>query len=110
MARGYRFDEQFEHDLRDRVVWLWQHRSREPVTNLRQALRAFLTHVTAFPGAAVEVDKRGPISYRVRLLGEPLPYLVYYSYDEADEKAPVILLMLVHEAQERERFDPSRFQ
>lgn len=91
------------------MVWLRRHRSGEQIANLRQALRTFLGRVTAFPAAAQEVEECGTICYRVRLLGEPLPYLVYYSYDDADDNGPVSLLMLLHESQDRERFDPSRF-
>ncbi|MGH2499287.1 MAG: hypothetical protein ACRDF0_04240 [Candidatus Limnocylindria bacterium] len=45
----------------------------------------------------------------MRPLGDPLPYLVWYSYDTADPNGPLSLLMLLHEAQDRERFDPSEF-
>lgn len=50
------------------------------------------------------------VTYRVRPIGDPLPYLVWYSYDAADENGVVSLLMLLHEAQDRERFDPDRFE
>jgi hypothetical protein len=57
----------------------------------------------------MEVEKRGTISYRVRLLGEPLAYVVWWSIDEGDPDGLASLLMLLHEAQDRARFDPNRF-
>lgn len=76
---------------------------------LQRELRSFITRVTAFPGLGEEVERCGTISYRVRLLGEPLPYLVWYSYDDADPQGAVSLLMLLHEAQDRSRFDARDF-
>lgn len=110
MAGRIRYHERFRQDLHDRAAWLRRNRPPQELTNLQDALRAFAGRVTTFPGAAKEVERRGTTSHRVRLLGEPLPYLVYYSYDEADEDAPVSLLMLLRESQDRERFDPSRFE
>lgn len=46
----------------------------------------------------------------MRLVEEPLPYIVYYSYDSADDDADVRLLMLLHERQDRARFDQSHFE
>lgn len=76
---------------------------------LQRELRSFITRVTAFPGLGEEVERRGTITYRVSLLGEPLPYLVWYSYDGGDPQGAVSLLMLLHEAQDRARFDARHF-
>ena len=109
MARAIRYHEQFRQDLDERVRWLARDRSPEQSESLQRELRAFIKRVTAFPGLGEEGEKIDTISYRVRLLGEPLPYLVWYSYDEADADGAVSLLMLLHEAQDRARFDPHRF-
>jgi hypothetical protein len=76
---------------------------------LQRALRAFVGSVRRYPGIGVEVERRGTTSYRVRPLARPLPYLVWYCYDTADATGSVSLLMLLHEAQDRERFDPEGF-
>lgn len=108
-ARPIRYHEQFRQDLRARADWLARHRPPQQLANFERALTGFIGRVSAFPGAAEETAKRGTISYRVRLLAGPLPYLVWYSYDEADADGPVSVLMLLHELQDRERFDVSRF-
>ena len=72
-------------------------------------MAAFVIRVCAFPGVGQEVERRGTVTYRVRLLGDPLPYLVWHSFGERAPKGPVSLLMLLHEAQDRTQFDPSRF-
>lgn len=109
MARAIRYHEQFRQDLGERARWLARHRPPEQRLDLRREMRSFIKRVTGFPGLGEEVEKRGSISYRVRLLGEPLPYLVWYSYDEDDPDGAVSLLMLLHESQDRARFDPRRF-
>jgi plasmid stabilization system protein ParE len=109
VARAVRYHEQFLQDLDERVRWLARHRPPEQRDNVQRELRSFITRVTAFPGVGEEVEKLGTTSYRVRLLGDPLPYLVWYSYDEDDPDGAVSLLMLLHEAQDRARFDPRRF-
>ena len=110
MARRVRYHTQFAADLAQRVRWLQKNRPPEQRTNLAQALAIFKERVAAFPGLGQEVELRGTVSYRVRPLGDPLPYFVWYAYDAADESGVVSLLMLLHQAQDRERFDPSRFE
>lgn len=110
MARGIRYHARFLETLESQLRWLERHRPEEQRHDLQRALIAFEERVTAFPGLAQEVRRRGPISYRVRLVEEPLPYIVYYSYDSADDDAHVRLLMLLHERQDRARFDPSHFE
>lgn len=110
MARRTRYHSQFRQDLADRVRWLQRNRPPEQRANLARALRAFAERVADFPAIGHEVEQRGTVSVRVRAIGGPLPYLVWYSYDTADEGGPVTLLMLMHEAQDRERFDPGRFE
>ncbi|MBI2325570.1 MAG: type II toxin-antitoxin system RelE/ParE family toxin [Chloroflexi bacterium] len=106
MARAIRYHDQFRQDLDGRVRWLVRNRPPEQRVSLQRELRSFIRRVAAFPGLGEEVERRGTISYRVGLLGEPLPYLVWYSYDDGDPDGAVSLLMLLHEAQDRLRFDP----
>ncbi len=110
MARSIRYHERFRQDIEERVRWLARNRPPDQRDKLRRELRTFITRVTAFPGLGDEVERLGTVSYRVRLLGAPLPYLVWYSYDEDDADGAVSLLMLLHEAQDRARFDPGRFE
>ncbi len=56
-----------------------------------------------------ELMRRGTRSYRAAPIGGRLPYLVWYYYDEAEPAGPVWIAMLLHEAQDRERFAPDRF-
>lgn len=110
MARSVRYDAQFRADLAEHVRWLRRYRPPEHRTNLARAIASFKKRVAAFPGMGHEVALRGSVSYRVRPLTEPLPYLVWYSYDAARADGPISLLMLLHESQDRERFDASRFE
>jgi plasmid stabilization system protein ParE len=110
VARGVRFDERFLENVRERVRWLERDRPAEQRENLQRGIERFVRRVIAFPGMAEEVRRRDSVSYRVSALPEPLPYIVYYSYDEADADGLVSLLMLLHEAQDRARSDPSRFE
>jgi plasmid stabilization system protein ParE len=109
VARSIRYHRQFRQDLQDRARWLARNRPAPQLANLQQVLTAFVQRVTVFPAIGEEVEKRGTVSYRVRLLGDPLPYVVWYSFDESDPDGAVSLLMLLHEAQDRARFDPNRF-
>lgn len=109
MARGHRYHQQFRADLGARVHWLRLHRPPEQRANLAAALAAFIRRVTEYPGIGVEVERVGTVSYRVRPIADPLPYIVWYAYDTAADDGVVSLLMLLHDAQDRERFDPSRF-
>jgi plasmid stabilization system protein ParE len=110
VARGVRYHIRFAADLAKRVRWLQKDRPPEQRTSLAHALETFRERVSAFPGLGQELHARGTISYRVRPLGDPLPYWVWYAYDSADENGVVSLLMLMHHAQDRERFDPGQFE
>ncbi|HEV2249761.1 MAG TPA: type II toxin-antitoxin system RelE/ParE family toxin [Candidatus Limnocylindria bacterium] len=108
MARRVRYHAQFAADLAERVRWLQRHRPPEQRANLAHALLTFSERVATFPGLGQEVERRGAVSYRVRPI-DPLPYRIWYSYDVADEHGVISVLMLLHEAQDRQHFDPSRF-
>jgi ParE toxin of type II toxin-antitoxin system, parDE len=110
VGRGVRYHTRFAADLAKRVRWLQKNRPPEQRTSLAHALGTFRERVSAFPGLGQELYARGTISYRVRPLGDPLPYWVWYAYDSADENGVVSLLMLMHYAQDRERFDPGQFE
>lgn len=110
MARGVRYHAQFAADLAERVRWLQRYRPPEQRAHLAQALTTFRERVAALPGLGLEVERRGTMSYRVRPVADPLPYLVWYSYDSADGQGVISPLMLLHQAQDRERFDPNRFE
>lgn len=62
------------------------------------------------PGIGELVESRAAHVVRVVPIGGRLPYLVWYTYDPADESAPVWLVALHHEKQDRERFDPAQFE
>ena len=47
-------------------------------------------------------------SIRVVRLGR-LPYLVWYAFDLTRPKAPIWLLLLMHEKQDRARFGPTTY-
>lgn len=109
MGRPVRYHRQFLADLAARVEWLERNRPADQRDTLQQAVTAFVVRVSDFPAAAHEDRRRGGVSYRVCLLADPLPYLVWYSFDESKPNGPVWILMLLHEAQDRAQFDPSRF-
>lgn len=81
----------------------------EQRANLRAGLAAFRRRIATHPGIGAEIERRGAHSYRVFTIGRGLPYLVWYVYDVADAGGPVSLLMLLHEAQDRQRFDERDF-
>jgi plasmid stabilization system protein ParE len=105
VARPVRYHVQFAADLAVQVRWLRQLRPAEQRTNLQKALATFEERVGEFPGLGREIERRGSVAYCVRPVGEHLPYLVWYSHDTADQRGPISLLMLLHEAQDRERFN-----
>ena len=109
MARRVRIEENFRRDVAARVRWLAEHRPPSERANLRAALMVFGQRVALHPGIGAEIERRGPSSYRLFTIGRHLPYLVWYTYDVEDLTGPVSLLMLLHEAQDRERFDADRF-
>ena len=90
--------------------WLRAHRPPDQRTNLRKGLGRFAELVARNPALGEQVDVRGTRSYRVFPIGGRLPYLIWYYYDTARDDAPVWLAMLLHEAQDRERFSPGRFE
>lgn len=110
MARRVRYHENFKRDIAAHVRWSAENRPPEQRDNLRAALAACKERIAAHPGIGQEVELHGSHSYRVFTIGRPLPYLVWYMYDTADERAPVSLLMLMHESQDRERFSPGQFE
>ena len=110
MPRRVRYHDAFRRDLGARAHWLAAHRRLEERQALRVAVGAFVRRVAMHPGLGVEVDQRGAQSYRVVPIGGRLPYLVWYGYDIVDERGPVSLLMLLHDLQDRERFDPTSYE
>jgi len=110
LPRLVRYHAQFAADLAAHVEWLRQHRSAQQRSGLRRALATFKERVGAFPGLGREIERRDSTAYCVRPVGDDLPYLVWYSYDMADNRAPVSLLMLLHEAQDRARFNPDDYE
>ncbi len=109
MGRPVRYHRLFLADLAARVAWLDRNRPTEQLDNLQQAVTAFIGRISDLTAAAHEDRRRGAVSYRVCLLADRLPYLVWYSFDESKLNGPVWLLMLLHEAQDRAQFDPGRF-
>ena len=110
MPRPVRFHRSFLRDIAGNIRWLLTHRAPEERARLRAALASFNARIGAHPALGEEFERRGSRSYRVFPLGGSLPYLVWYYYDAAHEDGPVWLVMLMHEAQDRERFDPDRFE
>lgn len=109
MPRPVRYHASFRYDLSQRVKWLRANRAPEQRANLRAALAAFKDRIGTNAGVGFEVEQRGTRSFRFFPIGSRLPYVVWYYYDASDPKAPVWLAMLLHEAQDRERFNPERF-
>ena len=110
MPHPVRYNTTFANDLAARVRWLQVNRPAAQRANLRAALATFRQLIGSSPVLGVEVALRRTRSYRVFTVGGGLPYLVWYHYDTADERAPVWLAMLMHESQDRERFSPGRFE
>ncbi len=109
MPRAVRFHTSFHADLAARLAWLRANRPPAERARLHDALAAFVRRVGANPAMGRETERRGVRSFRVFPIGGRLPYLVWYHYDVAERDAPVWLAMLLHDAQDRERFDPGRF-
>ncbi len=75
---------------------------------MHAAVGSFIERVATHPRIGRELMRRGSRSFRAVPIGRGLPYLVWYSYDDAEPQGPVWLTMLLHEAQDRERFAPDR--
>ena len=99
----------FRADVARQLSWLRAHRSPGERLRLRAALTSFKKRVAAHAALGYEIERDGADSYRVFHIGAGLPYLVWYVYDVADLRGAVDLLMLLHVAQDRERFDAQRF-
>ncbi len=106
MTRRVRYHPTFAADLAAQVRWLRAQRPDEHRTRLRSALTAFIQRIGRFPAIAREIERRGSVSYRAAPASDRLPYIIWYSYDDAEPVGPISLLRLFHEAQDRERFDP----
>ena len=109
LPRPVEYRREFQADLRERLRWLAANRPPRQIDNLEEALVDFVRLVGANPGLGLEVAQRGGRTYRVFGLGK-LPYLVWYFYAVEDPAAPVWLTMLLHEKQDRERFNPALFE
>lgn len=107
--RSVEYRAEFRADLVARVTWLATNRPPKQIDHLQAAIVAFRRLVAANPGIGREVAVRAGRSYRVFGLGR-LPYLVWYFYEIAGPAGPVWLAMLMHEKQDRERFDPDAFE
>ena len=105
MSRRVRYDEAFRDDLAAQVRWLATHRPPTQREALRLALDQFVRRIATKPAIGAEIERRGNRSYRVFPIGGGLPYLVWYVCDVGRAATPVSLLMLLHEMQDRERFD-----
>ena len=81
----------------------------QQIDNLQSALDVFRRLVAANPAIGREIGVRRGLSYRVFGVGR-LPYLVWSFYEVARPSGPVRLAMLMHEKQDRERFDPDAFE
>lgn len=94
-------------DVTQQVQWLVRHRSAQHIERLRSALGLLRRRLARDPALGMEHERRGALSLRVTSVGLGLPYLVWYSCDEAEASKPVWLLMLRHERQEQARIEGS---
>lgn len=90
------------------VQWLTVHRTTADATRLLAALARMRVTLGRFPGIGEAVVERANLSVRVLGLGR-LPYLVWYGFEPDMRSGPVWLLALMHEKQDRARFDPALF-
>ena len=107
--RPVHYRDEFRADLAARMKWLAANRPVQQIDNLESALDGFRRLVATNPGMGREIALRDGRSYRVFGLGR-LPYLVWYFYDVGRPAGPVWLALLMHEKQDRERFDPDAFE
>lgn len=106
MSRRVRRHPYFRSQLGVTVRWLAAYRSKGEIARLRSVLRTITLRLASFPALGQELEEYAGRSIRVIRLGR-LPYLLWYTFDPADRDAPVWLLFLMHEKQDRGRFDPS---
>ncbi len=102
--RAIRFLATFEADLDAQVRWLAAHRSPAHVTSLRGELAMLGRLLARSPALMPERHRVGTTSFRLAPLRR-LPYLVWYMHDAADPAGPVHFIQLLHEKQDRARFD-----
>jgi plasmid stabilization system protein ParE len=76
----------------------------------RVAIELFIRRIAANPGIGHELERVDARSLRVFALGAGLPYRVWYRYSPDDRDGDIELLLLLHDAQDRERFDPTEFE
>lgn len=110
MARRVGKSARFIRDVDEQIRWLERHRPFDDIVRFRAAIDAFARRVGASPGVGEEVLATAARSYRVFRLGAGLPYRVWYHYAPGTKNGIVALLMLLHDSQDRERFDPAEFE
>jgi len=109
VTRSVLFDPAFRTSLRETLRWIAAHRPGLEVERLRAEVDRLTAHLGSFPRLGREVEVRGRSSVRVIPLRR-LPYLVWYTFRPSARQGPVRLLLLLHEKQDRDRFDASLFE
>jgi plasmid stabilization system protein ParE len=107
LTRRVLLGRRFRDGLRDVTEWLATERPVSEIERLRIEIDHLEGRLRAFPRLGREMAVHQGSSLRVVRLGR-LPYLVWYSCKPDDPDAPVWLLLLMHEKQDREPFAPGR--
>jgi plasmid stabilization system protein ParE len=110
LARSIHRHRTFTRNVDEQVRWLERHRPVDDVLRFRAALDAFARRISANPGVGEEVAVTAARSYRVFRLGSGLPYRIWYGHAPGANSRVIALLMLLHDSQDRERFDPTEFE
>ena len=110
MPRRVRDLDTFTRSVGEQIRWLEGHRPLDDASRFRDAIEAFIRRIAASPGIGHELERVEARSLRVFALGAGLPYRVWYRYSPDDRDGEVKLLLLLHDSQDRERFDPTQHE
>ncbi len=108
MRRRIRYTAAFLDAVAAQNKWLKKNRTKRDRQRLRSALARFRQTMAANPHIGFESEKVGSFTVRAFPISG-LPFLVWYSFDEADPKAAILFLMLWHESQDRASVSPTLY-
>jgi len=110
LPRRVRDRDTFTRTVGEQLRWLERNRTMNDRTRFSVAIESFIRRIAANPGIGHELARAETRSLRVFALGAGLPYRVWYRYSPDDRDGDIELLLLLHDSQDRERFDPTEFE
>ncbi len=100
MTRRVRFHAELREDLRRQIDWLSDNRDPSWIDGLRKGIEEAEDLVSTFPHVGTIEAQTGTSVLR-RLILRKVPYVLWFTWDTADEAGDVWFLRLFHAREER---------